>query len=214
MPWRRKRAPPPPAPPPAAFARAFEAGDGRCALPSPPTSPAPYNAAVMAREMVLEEHPEKQICIIDSKSTSGAMALLIYRARELMKRIPPGILRDLQSAAALSGGTADLLYPGEFRQPHQNGRMRPPGGHAAPLPWASMSSRTPRLRAPSTWRTARGEAKTYRAITALMGTQQGLHRRPCDRGPLRENLAGAMKLKQQILEDLPVKEVEIPPAGA
>ena len=55
---------------------------------------------------------------------------------------------------------------------------------------------------------ARGEAKTYRAITALMGTSKD-----CTDAHVIvahcENLAGAMKLKQQILEDLPVKEVEI-----
>lgn len=32
------------------------------------------------------------------------------------------------------------------------------------------------------------------------GHQQGLHRRPCDRGPLART-CGAMKLKPQILED-------------
>ena len=34
-----------------------------------------YNAAMAAREMVLEEHPEKQICVIDSRAAAGAMVL-------------------------------------------------------------------------------------------------------------------------------------------
>ena len=43
-----------------------------------------YNAAVMGRDMVLEEHPEKEICVIDSKATAGAMILLVRRAKQLM----------------------------------------------------------------------------------------------------------------------------------
>lgn len=33
-----------------------------------------YNAAVAARQMVLEEHPDKQIFILDTLSCSGALA--------------------------------------------------------------------------------------------------------------------------------------------
>ena len=35
----------------------------------------------MARDLVLEEHPEKRICVIDSRATAGAMVLLIRRAQ-------------------------------------------------------------------------------------------------------------------------------------
>lgn len=55
---------------------------------------------------------------------------------------------------------------------------------------------------------ARGEARTYQVLTALMrdskdcaGTEVVISH--C------ENLAGALKLKEQILKDLPVKRVDI-----
>lgn len=35
--------------------------------------------------MVLEEHPEKQICVIDSRAAAGTMVLLIRRAQALME---------------------------------------------------------------------------------------------------------------------------------
>ena len=57
---------------------------------------------------------------------------------------------------------------------------------------------------------ARGEAKTYKAITALMKDSKD-----CTGAEVVlshcENLTGAMKLKEQILADLPVKSVDIIP---
>ena len=72
-------------PSPEAFARAFAAGDRTVCFTISANLSGTYNAAVLGREMVLEEHPEKEVCIIDSKSTAGAMVLLIRRARELME---------------------------------------------------------------------------------------------------------------------------------
>ena len=57
---------------------------------------------------------------------------------------------------------------------------------------------------------ARGEAKTHQAITALMKGSKD-----CTGAEVVishcENMAGALKLKQQILEDLPVKSVDVIP---
>ena len=72
-------------PSPAAFARAFESGDCTVCFTISANLSGTYNAAVMGREMVLEEHPEKKICVIDSKSTAGAMVLLIRKAKALME---------------------------------------------------------------------------------------------------------------------------------
>ena len=43
-----------------------------------------YNSACAARGMVLEEEPDKQIAIIDSKATGPEEAMLIWRARDLI----------------------------------------------------------------------------------------------------------------------------------
>lgn len=45
-----------------------------------------YNAAVAAREMVLEDHPEKQIYILDTLSCSGALATAAMTANEMIRR--------------------------------------------------------------------------------------------------------------------------------
>ena len=72
-------------PSPADFAGAFERGDRTVCFTLSSQLSGTYHAACIAREMVLEEHPEKQICVIDSRAAAGAMVLLIRRAQALMK---------------------------------------------------------------------------------------------------------------------------------
>ena len=43
-----------------------------------------YNSAMIAKEMVLESHPDKKIHVLDSLSTGGEMALAIRKANELI----------------------------------------------------------------------------------------------------------------------------------
>ena len=71
-------------PSPGAFARAFEKADKSVCFTISANLSGTYAAAQMGRELALEEHPEKEICIIDSKATAGAMVLLIRRAKELL----------------------------------------------------------------------------------------------------------------------------------
>ena len=43
-----------------------------------------YNSACTGRDMVLEEEPDKEIAVIDSKATGPEEAMLIWRARDLI----------------------------------------------------------------------------------------------------------------------------------
>ncbi len=199
-------------PSPAAFARAFEQGDKTICFTISTNLSGTYNAAVMGREMVLEEHPEKEICVIDSKATAGAMVLLIRKAKELMEADPAGEqfasicdqLRVYQAALR----TCFTLE--NFDNLIKNGRMRPLVGTLLhTLGIHIIADGTPQGTIHVADK-ARGEVKTYKAITALMkaskdctGAQVVLSH--C------ENLEGAMKLKEQIMADLPVKSVDIIP---
>ena len=199
-------------PSPAAFARAFEQGDKTICFTMSTNLSGTYNAAVMGREMVLEEHPEKEICVIDSKATAGAMVLLIRKAKELMEADPAGEqfasicdqLRVYQAALR----TCFTLE--NFDNLIKNGRMRPLVGTLLhTLGIHIIADGTPQGTIHVADK-ARGEVKTYKAITALMkaskdctGAQVVLSH--C------ENLEGAMKLKEQIMADLPVKSVDIIP---
>lgn len=45
-----------------------------------------YNCALMAKDMVLEEYPEKKIFVLDTHSTSSTMILDVYKTKELIKQ--------------------------------------------------------------------------------------------------------------------------------
>ena len=72
-------------PSPAAFAEAFESADCSLCFTISGNLSGTYAAAVTARDMVLEQHPEKKIFVLDSKSTAGALVLLIRKARALLE---------------------------------------------------------------------------------------------------------------------------------
>ena len=196
-------------PSPAAFARAFEKGDRTVCFTISSNLSGTYNAAVMGREMVLEEHPEKQICVIDSKSAAGAMVLLIRKAKELIEADPDMDFEEFCGQMRLYQAALRTCFTLEnFDNLIKNGRMRPLVGtllHSLGI--HVIADATPQ----GTIHVAdkvRGEVKTYKTITALMGSSKD-----CAGAEVVishcENLSGAMRLKEQILADLPVKSVDI-----
>lgn len=197
-------------PSPAAFARAFEKGDKTVCFTISANLSGTYNAAVMGREMVLEEHPEKEICVIDSKATAGAMVLLIRRAKELMEADPAG--GDFENICAqlrlYQAALRTCFTLENFDNLIKNGRMRPLVGtllHSLGIHVIADATPQGTIHVADK---ARGETKTFKAITALMGDSKD-----CAGAEVVishcENLTSAMKLKEQILKDLPVKSVEI-----
>ena len=196
-------------PSPAAFAKAFEAGDCTVCFTISANLSGTYNAAVLARDMVLEEHPEKKICVIDSKATAGAMVLLIARAKALMEADETGDFERICSELRVYQAALRTVFTLEcYDNLIKNGRMRPLVGNLLKtLGIHIIADATPQGTIHVADK-ARGEAKTYKAITTLMRSSKD-----CTGAEVVishcENLSGALKLKQQILEDLPVRSVEI-----
>ena len=196
-------------PSPAAFARAFEKGDNTLCFTISANLSGTYNAALMGREMLLEEHPEKKVCVIDSKATAGAMVLLIRKTCELIEANPEidfeelcGLLRIYQAALR----TTFTLE--NFDNLIKNGRMRPLVGtllHSLGIHVIAEATPQGTIHVVDK---ARGEVKTYKGITAHMKNSKD-----CAGAEVVishcENMVGAMKLKEQILADLPVKSVDI-----
>ena len=60
-----------------------------------------YNSACTARAMILEEDPDRQIAVIDSKATGPEQAMLIWKARDLILegKAFPEIEKELNAAA-------------------------------------------------------------------------------------------------------------------
>jgi len=198
-------------PSPAAFARAFEKGDRTICFTISSNLSGTYNAAVMGRDMVLEEHPEKKVCVIDSKATAGAMVLLIRKARELMEADTEDDFEGICSQLRIYQAALRTCFTLEnFDNLIKNGRMRPLVGTLLhTLGIHVIADATPQGTIHVADK-ARGEVKTYKAITALMKASKD-----CTGAEVVishcENLPSALKLKEQILADLPVKSVEIIP---
>ena len=76
-------------PSPAAYAEAFEQGEETVCVTISSQLSGSYNAAMAARDLVLAEHPEKKIFVLDSRATSGAMILLLRRPPSWRNRACP-----------------------------------------------------------------------------------------------------------------------------
>ena len=81
-------------PSPADFVRAFERGDRTVCFTISSQLSGTYHAACIAREMVLEEHPEKQIFVMDSRSASaGVASAMTWMPREWSSVPTMGFMR-------------------------------------------------------------------------------------------------------------------------
>lgn len=196
-------------PSPAAFAKAFEAADCSLCFTISGNLSGTYNSAVLARDMVLEEHPEKKICVIDSKSTAGAMVLLAQKAQELIEHSDDPNFEEICNALRIYQASLRTLFTLEcYDNLIKNGRMRPlVGSLLHTLGIRIIAEGTPAGTIHVSGK-ARGEVKTYQGIISQMrgskdctGAQVVLSH--C------ENLAGAIRLKEMILKELPVKDVTI-----
>ncbi len=196
-------------PSPGAFAQAFLEADCSICVTISSNLSGTYSAAMMGRDMVLEEHPEKRICVIDSKSAAGPLVLLARRARDLIEEAETPNFEEICQKLRLYQASLRTTFTLEnFDNLIKNGRMRPLVGnllHTLGIHVIAEATSQGTIRVVDK---ARGENKTYRAITALMAANKdctGAHViiSHC------ENLAGALNLKEQILKALPVKEVEI-----
>ena len=197
-------------PSPAAFARAFETADRVVCVTISSNLSGTYHAACIGREMVLEEHPEKQICVLDSRAASGAMVLLIRRAQALMEAAGDGgDFQEICGQLRRYQATLQTCFTLEnFDNLIKNGRMRPIVGtllHTLGIHVIAEATEEGTIRVADK---ARGVNKTYRAITSLMAKSKD-----CTDAEVVishcENLEGAMALKRQILADLPVKHVDL-----
>ena len=109
-------------PSPQEWAREFEEADCSIAVTMTSALSGTFNSAVVARRMVLERHPEKKILVIDTRSTGGHMALLIWKIRNL---IAQGLsFPEVARAAVAYNRTLRLLFTlSTFDNLVKNGRM-------------------------------------------------------------------------------------------
>ena len=193
-------------PSPAAFAEAFESADCSLCFTISGNLSGTYAAAVTARDMVLEQHPEKKIFVLDSKSTAGALVLLIRKARALLEEGLEdfeALCRRLQEYQA-SLRTVFTLE--NFDNLVKNGRMKPLLGsllHTLGVHVVAEGTREGTIKMVGK---ARGERSTLRALLSYLQTNKDCHQAEVVISHCN-NLDGAQKLKEMIQKALPVKSV-------
>ncbi len=196
-------------PSPAAFAKYFEAADCSICFTISCNLSGTYNAAVMARDMVLEEHPEKKICVIDSKSTAGDMVLLVRRAQTLLQAEEEPDFDTVCDQLRTYQASLRTIFTLEcYDNLIKNGRMRPLVGNLLhTLGIHIIADATPQGTIHVAGK-ARGELKTYQFIVELMRQSKD-----CTGAEVVlshcENLSGALRLKELIMKELPVKDVTV-----
>lgn len=195
-------------PSPATFAKAFESADCSICFTISSNLSGTYNAAVLGANMAMEEHPEKKICVIDSRSTSGAMNLLVQKTIDLLRDGDMEFDRLCDALRVYQASLRTVFTLECFDNLIKNGRMRPLVGTVLhSLGIHVIAEATPQGTIHVTGK-ARGEAKTYQGIVEQMRASKD-----CTEAVVViahcNNLTGALRLKELILANLPVKEVRL-----
>ena len=196
-------------PSPAAFAEAFEQGEETVCVTISANLSGTYNAAMAARELVLAEHPEKKIFVLDSKATAGVMILLLRKAARLAEEGVPfeelcGQLLDYQASLRI------CFTLEHFDNLVKNGRMPPIAGVLLQtLGIRIIADATPQGTI-HVAKKARGTTQTAQSIVQLM-----MESKPCAGSRVIichcQNPEGAERLRSLILNRLHVESVEVLP---
>lgn len=196
-------------PSPTDYANAFSKDDKTVCFTISSGVSGSFNAAMQGRALALEEHPEKEICVIDTRSTASVPLMLIRRAKELMEHAAANqfgaICEELQRYRT-SLRTCFTLE--NFDNLIKSGRMKPLVGTLLQRLGIHVIAEATEAGTIRVAGKERGEKRTFRAMTALMARSKNCA------GALVEiahcnNPSGAERMKEQILNDLPVKEVRL-----
>ncbi|MFV0496921.1 MAG: DegV family protein [Candidatus Fimivivens sp.] len=136
-----------------------------------------YNSAVQAMNMVLEEHPEKKIHVVDSRAAAGSMVLIVRQLQSLIEKGLPfeEIVRQIES---YRDATALLFSLATFDNLVKNGRMsRAAAVLASALNIRAVATRTAEgiikiVEKP------RGEKRAIERMVALMGHYKDMTGKP------------------------------------
>ncbi|MBR5534737.1 MAG: DegV family protein [Ruminiclostridium sp.] len=195
-------------PSPDAYYQAFVSADCSVCITISGNLSGSFAAAVTARDMVLEEFPEKKICLVDSCSTSGALSLLDRMAQRLIAE-DENDFEGISEKLLKYRDEQYTVYTLEcFDNLIKNGRMKPLLGtilHTLGIHVIADATPEGTIRVLDK---ARGEKKTYRGLVEKMAAFKDYKDAEVIVSHC-QNPAGAEKMKAIILETLPVKSVDL-----
>lgn len=194
-------------PSPEEWAAEFETADNTIVIAMTSALSGTYNSALVARDMVLEKHPEKKIHVIDTRSTGGHMVLL---ARKVNQLIAMGLSFEevCEEADAYNQQTHLLFALASFDNLVKNGRMNKVVGLLASklnMRAVGIASEKGEL---SLLHKTRGEARCITLLLEELASRKDLTGKPvvithC------QNPVGAKLLRLRIEEQWPGVEVTV-----
>lgn len=189
---------------------AFEGADCIFAITITSNLSGCYNAALVAKEQYMEEHPNAKICVIDSYSTGGEMQLIIEKLTELINMGKS--FEEIEKEITLYKDTTHLMFSLQsLTNLARNGRVSPAVATiAGVLGIRVVGAATLGVLHPSD--KVRGEKKALATIFNNM-KKDGY----CG-GKVRINHCfneeSALTVKSKILEEFPEADIEISPCTA
>ena len=196
-------------PSPEEWAAQFEKADQVLAVAMTSALSGTYNSAMVARDLVLEAHPEKKIHVFDTLSTAGQMVLLIRHLDEL---IAQGCsFEDIVQKGEAFNKKIHLLFAlASFENLVKNGRMnRVVGMIASKLNIRAIGIASEKGKIELLHK-ARGEMRTLEKIVEEM-RKLGLSPSRTVEISQCQNEQGAQLLKSMILANFPDVTVNIRP---
>ncbi len=184
-------------PSPEEWAQEFRKSDCTIAVAMTSALSGTYNSAVIAKNLVLEEFPNKKIHVIDSRSTAGDIVLILRKAAEL---IAAGLNFEevVKQTEEYSKGLILLFALGSYNNLIKTGRMsRVAGILATTLGIRAVASNTPEgeirvLHKP------RGEERAIQRIVETMSELKNMAGQPVVISHCN-NPQGAQRLKELII---------------
>ncbi len=136
-----------------------------------------YNCAVQAMNMVLDEHPEKKIHVVDSRSAAGSMVLILRRLKQLIEQGIP--FEEIVSQIEGYRDSMKIIFSlATFDNLVKNGRMsRAAGVLASALNIRAVATNTAEG-VIEVIEKARGEKRAIERMVALMGRYKDMTGKP------------------------------------
>lgn len=196
-------------PAPADFIRAFEAEDENICITISSSLSGTYGAALAARDIVLAQHPDKKIFVMDSRATSGSMVLLLRRAAALAAQ---GLAFDAlcQELRTYHNGLRLCFTLEHFDNLVKNGRMPAIAGALLQTLGIRIIAEATEAGTIHVAKKVRGIQQTLRSIIQIMGAAKD-----CTKSHVVishcQNPETAQRLEQLLRQELAPAAVEVRP---
>ncbi len=169
-----------------------------------------YNSAVLARDLVLAEHPEKKIHIFDSLSAGPELSLIV---EEIARLADSGLPFEMvcSEVERYQKRSALLFQLNSLENLTKNGRVSKMAGMTAKLLGIHMIGIASDVGTVQPLHKCRGTEKTYRLVLQEM-RERGFSGGRVILGHAFQEI-GAQMMRDMILEEFPSSRITIMPLG-